>query len=80
MNFQMKMGYKTQKHMKKLYGKNLGREIAFGRNLVKFMKDKYQPERLNPEGVNSIQKDGILSPDWQVRLVNACESPNTTNK
>ncbi len=47
MNFQMKMSYKTEKQMKKLYGKNLGFEIAFGRNLVKFMKDKYQPERLS---------------------------------
>lgn len=47
MNFQIKTSYKTQKHMKKLYGKNLGREIAFGKNLVKFLKEKYQPERLS---------------------------------
>jgi len=47
MNFQIKMNYKTQKLMKKLYGKNLARELAFGKNLVKFLKGNYQPERLS---------------------------------
>lgn len=51
MNFQLKMSYKNQKQMKKLYGKHLGREIAFGRNLVKFLKEKYQPERLSEKTI-----------------------------
>jgi len=47
MNFQMKMSYKTEKQMKKLYGKNLGRDIAFGRILTKILKEEFQPERLS---------------------------------
>ncbi len=35
-------------------------------------------ERLSPEDVK--QFDGILSPDWKVRVVNVCDSPNTGNK
>lgn len=35
MQVQIKMSYKTQKLFKKLYGKNLAREIAIGRNLLK---------------------------------------------
>lgn len=41
MDLQMKMSYKTEKLMKKLYGKQLSREIAFGRKMVKMMKEIY---------------------------------------
>lgn len=68
MNLQMKMNYKNQKQIKKLYGKHLGKEIAYGRNLVKLMKEKYQPERLNPE-------DHIVEANDMV-----CDSPNNGNK
>lgn len=37
----IKLPYKTQKMMKKLHGKYLGREIAIGRKLVKLLKSKY---------------------------------------
>lgn len=46
----LKMSYKQEKSMKKLYGKLQGRQIAFGRQMVKLVKNAYaQPERLNPE-------------------------------
>lgn len=35
------MSYKTEKLMKKLYGKQLAREIAVGRKMVKIMKGVY---------------------------------------
>lgn len=38
---QLNLSYRQVKLMKKMYGKNLGREIAIGRRLVKFMKDRY---------------------------------------
>jgi len=49
MNFEMKLSYKNKKLMKKLYGKNLGREIAYGRNLIKLISKLYQPERSKRE-------------------------------
>jgi hypothetical protein len=36
-----KMNYKTQKRMKKLYGKKLARDIAFGRLLRKTILKTY---------------------------------------
>jgi hypothetical protein len=41
MECKFKLSYLNAKRMKKLYGKNLAREIAFGRKLMKFMKEKY---------------------------------------
>lgn len=38
MQYHLKMFHKTEKLMKKLYGKQLAREIAFGRKMVKMMK------------------------------------------
>ena len=46
-DFQTKMNYKTQKRMKKLYGRNLGTEIAFGRHLLEILKTEYQSDRLS---------------------------------
>ena len=45
----VKVSYKHMKRMKKYFGKLYGREIAFGRTLCKYIQEKYQPERLNPE-------------------------------
>ncbi len=41
MQVQIKLNYLQMKNMKKLYGKNLGTEIAIGRKLIRFMKMKY---------------------------------------
>ena len=41
MNFQLKMNYKTEKLIKKAYGKHLGRQIALGRLLLKVIKKNY---------------------------------------
>jgi len=41
MQVQIKMNYKTQKRMNKLWGKQRARDIAFGRNLVKMIMEKY---------------------------------------
>ena len=38
MNLELKLSYPVCKKMKKLYGKNLAREIAIGRKLVKAMR------------------------------------------
>jgi len=37
----LKLPYKNQKIMKKLYGKHLGREIAIGRKLIKLISMNY---------------------------------------
>jgi len=71
MNFEMKMSYKVQKNMKKMYGKNLGREISFGRNLLKFLKDQYQPERSKREdGINTL-RCGHCENEYDI-----CSDPN----
>lgn len=41
MNIKIKLYYKQQKMFNKLYGKNLGREIAMGRNLLKEIIEKF---------------------------------------
>jgi hypothetical protein len=41
LDLSLKMNYITQKRMKKLYGKNLAREISFGRTLLKLIKNHW---------------------------------------
>jgi hypothetical protein len=41
MQTNLKIGYAQTKRIKKLYGKMVGREIAFGRKLIESMKRNY---------------------------------------
>ena len=41
-DIQLKLSYVQLKHIKKLYGQNLGREIASGRKMIKLMKGLYK--------------------------------------
>jgi hypothetical protein len=48
MFIKLKIDYKTEKRMKKLYGKLNSYNISFGRKLIKLIKNEYsKPERLN---------------------------------
>ena len=42
---QLNLSYKQAKLMKKRYGQYLGYQIALGRKVVKFMKEKYKDEK-----------------------------------
>jgi hypothetical protein len=80
MNLQMKMNYKTEKAMKKSYGKNLGREIALGKILIKLLNKNYnQPERLNPEDERENRELNFTKQNLKdFPLV--CDSLNSENK
>lgn len=45
MQTQIKMNYKTEKLMKKLYGKNLAFQISSGRKLRKILGKSWQKEK-----------------------------------
>jgi hypothetical protein len=42
----VKLNFRNAKLMKKFYGQNLGREIAFGRKLVKMIKKNYNTKEI----------------------------------
>lgn len=45
MELKIDFNYKIAKHLRKLYGRNLAREIAFGRKLITFLNKRFSIDK-----------------------------------